>query len=346
MPKPVTMQRVADEAGVSRMTVSLALRNSGSISVATRQRIAEIAEKLGYRPNPLISTLMAARSGGKSESASHPLAILDLSERGDWPGKTLFSQAFYRGICERAAALGFSTDVFRPPRPDASGMAALHRIFHTRNIRGIIVAQGAASNRIPAFPWEHYCCTSLGYSITDPPMHAVASRQYGNALALYEHLHLAGYRRLGLANSLDIEVRTLFHASAALHTHCRTHKETSEIPPLTFLVPEMREVELKKWLKKYRPDVVISNSNLMLWLARCGLKIPKDVGFAILNTHASVEENPSFSGIDIRPWHIGSAAVDMVVSHLHRNDFGLPECPSVLMVTGGFHQGETTRALR
>jgi hypothetical protein len=39
--RAVTMQKIADEAGVSRMAVSLALRNSPKISAETRERIQE-----------------------------------------------------------------------------------------------------------------------------------------------------------------------------------------------------------------------------------------------------------------------------------------------------------------
>jgi LacI family transcriptional regulator len=53
------MSDLAAAAGVSKMTVSLALRGHQKISPATRKRIQELAEKMGYRPNPLVQTLMA-----------------------------------------------------------------------------------------------------------------------------------------------------------------------------------------------------------------------------------------------------------------------------------------------
>lgn len=323
------------------MTVSLALRNSGSISGAVRARIQNIADELGYRPNPLVSTLMAARAGGKSESADYPLAIVDLSQRQDWPDGTLFARAVFQGIRERAGELGFSVEVFRPPRLNAEGMAFLHRVFHARNIRGVIVAPGVIGFRIPSFPWEHYCAASLGYSVVDPPLHAVTSRQYGNALLLYEHLHQSGYRRIGLVTTEQFESLTMHHASAALHTHCRMHPENLEIRPLLLDAKYNKEL-LTSWLRKVKPDVVISSNDLTSRLRDCGRKVPQTLGFAILNTHNCVEENPSLTGLDIQPWHIGAASVETVVSHLHRNDFGLPRCPSTLMISGTVHVGTTT----
>ncbi len=51
MPDRVTMSDVAREAGVSLMTVSRVVNDKGEISPATRQRVLEIIERLGYRPS-------------------------------------------------------------------------------------------------------------------------------------------------------------------------------------------------------------------------------------------------------------------------------------------------------
>jgi len=48
-----TLQDIADRLGLDRSTVSLALRRSPKIPEETRNRIKEVAEELGYRPNLL-----------------------------------------------------------------------------------------------------------------------------------------------------------------------------------------------------------------------------------------------------------------------------------------------------
>ena len=48
--KRVRLQDIAACCGVSKMTVSLALRNHASISMQTRVRITDIAKKMGYNP--------------------------------------------------------------------------------------------------------------------------------------------------------------------------------------------------------------------------------------------------------------------------------------------------------
>lgn len=58
----VTADHVATEAGVSRWTVNRAFRQDASISAKSRKKVMEAAEKLGYVPDLLASSLRAERS--------------------------------------------------------------------------------------------------------------------------------------------------------------------------------------------------------------------------------------------------------------------------------------------
>ena len=58
MKKSVNQREIAKAAGVSPAAVSLALRNHPSIPETTRARIREVAESLGYQPNPRVAELM------------------------------------------------------------------------------------------------------------------------------------------------------------------------------------------------------------------------------------------------------------------------------------------------
>lgn len=61
--KPPTSQDVARLAGVSQSTVSYVLTGSRPISVATRTRVEDAIDKLGYHPNSGARTLRSQRSG-------------------------------------------------------------------------------------------------------------------------------------------------------------------------------------------------------------------------------------------------------------------------------------------
>lgn len=58
----VTIKQIAEELGVSAMTVSRALRNERGVSDIVRQRVLQTAERLGYQPNLLARSLVSQRT--------------------------------------------------------------------------------------------------------------------------------------------------------------------------------------------------------------------------------------------------------------------------------------------
>jgi DNA-binding LacI/PurR family transcriptional regulator len=59
----ISIKDVAREAGVSVTTVSHALNDKGRLNPETRSRVREVAERLGYRPNPAARSLVSGRTG-------------------------------------------------------------------------------------------------------------------------------------------------------------------------------------------------------------------------------------------------------------------------------------------
>jgi DNA-binding LacI/PurR family transcriptional regulator len=59
----VSIRDVAREAGVSVTTVSHALNGKGRLHPDTRTRVREVADRLGYRPNPAARSLVSGRTG-------------------------------------------------------------------------------------------------------------------------------------------------------------------------------------------------------------------------------------------------------------------------------------------
>src|SRR3712207_7205927 len=58
----VTIQDVADRAGVSAMTVSRVINNHVRVASATRQRVIQAINELGYVPNALARGLLQGRT--------------------------------------------------------------------------------------------------------------------------------------------------------------------------------------------------------------------------------------------------------------------------------------------
>ena len=59
---PVTLKDVGNAAGVSAVTVSYVLNNTGSVSPEVRLRVQKVADRLGYRPNKSAKAIRTGRS--------------------------------------------------------------------------------------------------------------------------------------------------------------------------------------------------------------------------------------------------------------------------------------------
>ncbi len=62
MKKNITLQDIADELGLTKVSISKALRDHPDISSETRIKVKEVAKRLGYRPNLVARSLTSSRS--------------------------------------------------------------------------------------------------------------------------------------------------------------------------------------------------------------------------------------------------------------------------------------------
>src|SRR5689334_20001595 len=106
------MQEVADALGVHRSTVSLALRNHPSIPEATRARVRETAERLGYRRHPLVAALMTFRRSARPAPAHTTLACVSSSQPPDTWKESPTMREMLAGARARAQTLGFRIEEF------------------------------------------------------------------------------------------------------------------------------------------------------------------------------------------------------------------------------------------
>jgi len=59
----LTLQQIAQLAGVSRSTASRVINGHPNVRPAVRERVWQVIKEQGYRPNPIARLLAASRSG-------------------------------------------------------------------------------------------------------------------------------------------------------------------------------------------------------------------------------------------------------------------------------------------
>ncbi len=338
------MRDIAGKAGVSVMTVSLALRGSTRVSPAMRTRIQDIAATLGYRPNPYVSVLMSSlhTTRHRRPGAAATLAFVASRSRAALSSWT-FLNAVYDGVCRRARQLGYGVDTFY--RSELGPRAAhLDRMLKARGIRGVIVGptDGTTATLDYCLDWPHYALATIGFSLREPNLHRSTSYTYRSVRLAYRELWQRGYRRIGLVNTPKMHYRIDGNWSAGIYEAQLDY--FGRVVPPAILLSEDRN-EFLQWVRRFRPDAILCDGTTERgWLDAAGYRVPEAIGVATLSLLKS-GEIPHYAGIDQRENAVGAAAVDIIVEQLNTNTFGLPTVAKTVMVDCAWRDGPSVRPL-
>ncbi len=334
---PVTLRHIAEQAGVSIGTVSLALRHQPSIPASTRSRIQKIAKKLGYRPDPFVSTLMARVHSRRSRSESPVFALIQESETSASLPSVSFYRDLFSGVSERAHALGYELEPFLLDSDKKSGRQ-LHRILTHRGIRGMVLAPVFRPGGQLSLPLDGLAACALGYSIHKPALHRIGTH-YGQAIALaWTKARERGYQRPGFIHS-RFQLRRTNHELLEAYLSLQSQEpEAGGIPPLIFeTAPEISLAscadDFSRWFSLHRPDVLLFPPLIFLEELKKRIQIPREAGVILF------DDEPGWARVKQRPEHIGAGAVDLVVAQIHRNESGLPRFPKTLGINSSWVDG-------
>jgi len=355
---PVNFETIAAKAGVSKMTVSRALRGETNVSPATRERIRKIATQAGYQPNPLLAIYQSQVRASRAPSYQATIAwVNDKADREYWR-RTPYNKGLLLGARAQAESLGYRLDEIWLEEMDetdaAKNIQRFARVLHARGIHGCILPLGNPAHAYA--DWKDFSVAVIGMVhdaaaranspvMPDAAEHHKASFDYfANVRIACEKLRSLGYRRIGflLCSWLDIHTDKLYRGSFLAQQ--MDWPRTEHIPICTADSPNKTPpAGLEKWLDKHRPDAVLcSKADTKDWLIKLGRQIPDDLGLAHLYLAEDVKD---WSGINPGLAEVGAAAVDLVVQQLKLNQRGVPARFHELFVTGKWSSGNTTRKL-
>ncbi len=333
-PHPVTMATVARAAGVHQTTVSLALRNHRSIPAATTERIRKIANELGYRPNPMVSALIAQRRSGRSNTQGAPLAFLtNYKTRDGWRHSTNYVTLFEE-MQAYAATRGYHLEDFWLAEPDMTPDRIRDILLH-RGIRGIIVCPMPSAPYTLTFDFSEFAVLSLGLTLQSPVLDRVSIDYYAVMGLCVQKLLERGHRRIGFSTTLDIDNR-VNHLSLGAFLAERHLRPRRFVAPFT---PEKWESgALQKWIKTARPDALITSisphfQQLKNWLQEMPVKHRPTLELACVDCSPDIRDQHGIIQ-DIRTE--ARAAVDWISSRVERAQFGVPGSPQTIMVAGSW----------
>jgi LacI family transcriptional regulator len=184
------LKELAQELGLSQTTVSRALNGYPEVSETTRRRVAEVAERLGYRPNVSARHLATGRVGA--------IGVVLPGEGSQQFGP--HTSEFLSGVAGRLARE--EIDIVVSPIAGDDELAAFRRLIASKRVDALIlsspVPQGDARARFLAeadFPFVLHGRTEIGL-----PHAWLDIDNAGAYFRATSHLLDLGHRRIGLIN--------------------------------------------------------------------------------------------------------------------------------------------------
>ena len=331
---------LAAALGLSQTTVARALRRSPKVKPETLRRVQEAARKSGYRPNPMVTTLMEHIRSGKEMVNQGSIAILiDVESEADEALRTEAYRLQLEGFVQRAQLRGYNTEKFYL-RGNGISSAKLDRILYARGFAGIILA-APSQRQQPSFHlrWERYAVATVSFNWGYLSIDRASSDHRGNVHLAFDKLEARGYDRIGLAlptNALNPRDRTWLAGYLACQHGL---PKSRQLPVFVGSVPEGSEEKFRRWHGQWKPDALLCLlGEELAWLKR--LSARRDIALACLNRPAG----SNLSGTDENNLLVGELTCDIVVNHIIHNERGLSDHPRMVLAKGTWVEGSTLPA--
>lgn len=337
----MSVREIARIAGVSHAAVSLALRGSPKVSEATRRRVRDVANRIGYRPDAKVRELMTQLSLDRRKPAVGCFGVVSLYESERPWERSLHLKRMLEGMRARADFLGYRLEPFWLTAPGMSPQR-FRGILDARGIEGLLCL-GAERFGTP-FPEElgSYAVVTQGLSVSTP-LHRVVNDAYHDTWSALDRAYELGYRRPGLILGEYEEVRG-GHANAGAYLGWCEHRIGAKATIPLLRLDRMDESRIARWLRTHRPDVAVfvhhysAVPEFSAALRRLRVAVPRRLAVIVLS---QVVRGSGFSGLEENPALMGERTVELLVGRILNRDLGIPTEPRVETVISRWVDGES-----
>ena len=334
----VTIKQVAQAAKVHYSTVSKALRGSGRIPAATRNRIQQIAEQIGYHKDPVMLALAAQRSQcSRLHREPRMVFVTNRWSTGELDNFD-FMRQFVDGVRHQAKLMGYACDLLLID--DAKpGPRGIEHQFDPAQTDGIIVGAFDPQLRRLELDWSRYAVVKIDSAFMVPGASLVANDQLQIARTAFHNAYRLGYRRIGMAVGQAEEETTQDLYSAG----CYLAQDDLAIPTIPILycrehydyASTARRVA--DWIRANRLEIVLSSWGSVRELLRIGgLQVPQDIACVCLCLN---NPDPALAGVIQHHFVVGQKAAEALALHIMRRKRGLTTLNAATYVAGSWQDG-------
>lgn len=335
-----TLKDVAKASGYHITTISLALRQHPSIPPATRQRIQEIAQRLGYERNAVFHALSRFRQQGTVCAPAPRIAYLE--NFSHWMGvpRPPYLEVIFQGARRQAELLGYQLDPLAVGE-DAHDSRSLAKYLRDAQITGIVIGCFLPGFAEIALNWDEFAVAKIQSRHMEPEATVIGNDQLREVRLAFRRLTALGYGRIGLAVGRSDEDACGHRHTAGYLMEEAAVSADHRVPPLLFPY-NISEGSLRgmiaRWVRRHRIEVVLCNwINIEDMLQHDGLRVPDEVACASLCLCDPVPAG--LAGVRPNLHLVGERAVSIVVTQLKSTERGLPEFPSSIYVQSVWQDG-------
>lgn len=323
----VLLRDVAEASGVSLAQASGALSGRSDVSEATRERVRQTAERLGYQPSE-----HARRLGGRQRGPLRCAVVIAGPATSSLPEPQRyqvgwFSSSLLDGALIRAADLGMDVRILRLTQDEVAHAATLQALV-ARDGADAVILQGFAGVRPEHL--QPLRDAGLPYALLNRhfdghPVVDAAAADFGAAAADAVDRLVADGRR-------DLVLMVGAVASSVVGDYCegwqtavRRHRlvSRSRIVRVDHSDPHVTATAVRELLAPQRRPVsglaVVDGAAAHQVLVEAnarGIVVPEDLSVITFQSSVAPFTMPTLSAYDLKLGEVGAAAVDIVASQL------------------------------
>jgi DNA-binding LacI/PurR family transcriptional regulator len=333
----VTIKDVAEQAGVSLMTVSAVLSGKAAqrrISVRTQDRVHAIASELGYKANHLARSLATGRSGALGLVFPYSSAFIDHNP---------FSMAILSGVMTAAVEARWNLMLHTATGDDWNAVDS-GELIDPRVDGLLLVLPTPHSPLVERCQHERFPCVALIYTPDTPELCAVNADDFAGGQLATEHLIALGHQRIAHLSG-DPKVATSAPRRAGYLAALRNAgiaPEPALVVPAGFTAPGGYS-GMKALLQRPRtqwPTAVFAGNDLSAQgaleaLTEHGLSIPKDMSLVGYDdSQTALLTQPALTSVRMPIYDMSLQATQLLISLIEGKEITLrqPVLPVSLTV--------------
>lgn len=317
----VTIQDVAEKAGVAPITVSRVLNNSGYVSARTRARVEAVADELNYVPNSLARSLRSNRT--------NILALL----LGDIANP--FWTTMARGVEDVANRQGFSVILCNTDEKESKQAEYLAVLLRKRVDGILLVPTAAAAEPVQMIQRQNIPVVVIDRTITQVNVDAVRGDSFGGAYQLTQHLLALGHRHIAVLTgpaSVSTAVERVTGVAKALQ------EAGASLPKERIVFGEYSMASgytMTAQVLSSRPTAIVATNNFIAigvgrYLREKAIHVPHDISVVSFDdVPISWNCEPSLT-VAVQPaYDLGRCATELLLKRI--NGAGIPTYEEIVL---------------